>query len=808
MAQPVWVLSVDLQTKTATFQSGMADAAKTAKGAFTDIKGGASEMSGHVTTNMFASRHAIMAVSEAFGDTMPRAITALLVHLGPLGAALEAAFPYAAIGLAAVLLIEHMTKMREEAQKLASDTTSFGTAVNTTFNSLDQKMLQAEIRSDELRNDHIGALHKQLELIDKQSMAELVHSLGEVAKAADTVFGDLKGSWYSFGDDATHAKHDLEAFQTQYASLLAQGKDKEASDLLGRTRESAERILALQNQAKSSGSYAAVAAGGSMDHEDLLKHEAALNALRKEGRGYGDEEVQAQQVLVSALQAQVGIEERVAALKAKDSSNATASTGRELAALQAEAARTAAEHSQKMGELSLAAEREQASVSLAIHQASIAERLASDVALADKEYAIQLRGNQQLQAALDKGGKDYTNQLKGLQDKAAEMTAQHENTVAALRGKAEVATYEKSLADLEESEREKINATQQGTAGRLVVIMAAIKNEDALNLQATAHYRELMEQRVAEERAVAEETAKLQAEAGRLAAAQEEAMGGLALAALKERQALVDSARRVTAAMREQEDIEYANREFALKQTALDREMAALDKSGKDYTNKLTEIQNKEKQLVQAHENEITAIKDQAQKERNSKLLAAENRYEDEIASSLTQALMGQKSFASVMVGLANEVESGLLQAALKHIEVNLMTKESDAAKAARAGFNAGMELPFPANIVAAPVMAAGMYAQVMAFQGGTDYVPGIGSGDVTPAMLTPGEGVVPGGVMDGLRRMANAGEMGSGHKFYMKVHYAPQVHAIDANGVDSMLDKHGDKFQRHFNNALRKMNR
>ena len=118
MATPVWILSVDLQTKTATFESGMGSAARAARTSFTDIKSGVTEMGGHVQTNMFASRHAIMAVSEAFGDTMPRAITALLVHIGPLGAALEAAFPFAAIGLAAVLLIEHLTKLREAGVKL------------------------------------------------------------------------------------------------------------------------------------------------------------------------------------------------------------------------------------------------------------------------------------------------------------------------------------------------------------------------------------------------------------------------------------------------------------------------------------------------------------------------------------------------------------------------------------------------------------------------------------------------------------------------------------------------------------------
>ncbi len=44
MAAPVWVLSVDLQAKTATFQSGMAEAAKSAQGAFGDIKSGSGDM--------------------------------------------------------------------------------------------------------------------------------------------------------------------------------------------------------------------------------------------------------------------------------------------------------------------------------------------------------------------------------------------------------------------------------------------------------------------------------------------------------------------------------------------------------------------------------------------------------------------------------------------------------------------------------------------------------------------------------------------------------------------------------------------
>ena len=49
--QPIWVLSVDLQTKTATFQSGLSDAARSARGAFGEMRGGAGEMGREVGRN-------------------------------------------------------------------------------------------------------------------------------------------------------------------------------------------------------------------------------------------------------------------------------------------------------------------------------------------------------------------------------------------------------------------------------------------------------------------------------------------------------------------------------------------------------------------------------------------------------------------------------------------------------------------------------------------------------------------------------------------------------------------------------------
>src|ERR1700679_2445983 len=123
MPAPVWVLSVDLQTKTATFQSGMADAARSARGAFTEIKSGSGEMGGAVSGNMMEARHGVMLLGEEFGVHLPRALTTFIASIGPIGAAMEAAFPFLAIAVGATLLLEHLAKLREEGDKLGENQT-------------------------------------------------------------------------------------------------------------------------------------------------------------------------------------------------------------------------------------------------------------------------------------------------------------------------------------------------------------------------------------------------------------------------------------------------------------------------------------------------------------------------------------------------------------------------------------------------------------------------------------------------------------------------------------------------------------
>jgi hypothetical protein len=746
-----------------------------------------------------------MLLGEEFGVHLPRGITTFLASLGPVAAAMEAAFPFLAIAVGATLLIEHLAKIRAEGQQLTQDQVKFGTAVQTAFNTLDERLLQAGIRADELSGNHLEALKLKLESIDHASMAELVHAFDEVAKAADVVFKDLNKSWIPWQNAAAGASNAIEEFKNQYNSLLAQGKNQEASDLLRGTRDSAQHILDMQRQyiANSGTMLSAPKAGA--DYFAALR---AASELKKADVGVSEKEVWAQQILVTALNDQLTVEGKIAALKKLDSGNAGKEEGNAGAERRAEAARQEAEMMQRLGESAIAGDRAVAEAQLTIHRGTIEQRLALDLDFAQRGLDVKLAANQAEIAALDKGGKDYINKLHELQGKALELTAAHDAEVASLTSRAQVAEYQRDLTALEQAEREKIANTQQGTRARIAALDAAIAEQHARGLEDTAFFREILNQRVEAVRQEATEEAKLHEAMGKEEAENAEKMGALLLAAEKLQQQLRASARRGSEQQRLMDERADADAQYQLKMQAFQREEAALDKNAKDYQLKLKALQDKESQLRQQHQNDVTAITVRAEEDRNRRILSADSQFNNAIAQGLTQSIMGHESWAKMVSSLGDQVVSGMLQNAIKSILADDMTKERDAAAAARKAFNIGMNMG-PAGIVLGPVFAAAAFTAVMAFQGGTDAVPGVGTGDIVPAMLEPGEGVVPKGVMEGLNNVARSGGFnGGGQTTHVHVRPTYHVQTIDGNGMQAALEKHTDVLQRHFEGVLRKMNR
>lgn len=808
MAAPVWTLSVDLQTKTATFQSGMAEAAKSARNAFGEIKSGAGGMSSEIEHRSIDVRHSIGLVDNFIRGAHAQAIADLIRMYGK-SAIVMGTLPLAAtaagiglIGGIAYEVYEKMHKLREEEEKVADDTVKFGTVANTAFRALDDKLLQAEQRADELSGNHLAALHAQLTLIDHQSMNELVHSFGLVQKAADVVFADLKDHWYSFGTGSDGAKHALDQFQTQYESLLAQGNSKGASDLLAGTTDSAKKkLLALQKELAES--RASMPHG--IDSQDAVAH------LLGEGKSIQQaalqKEIASQQQLVSALTDQMGIEQRITALKKQEGANATTQTGQEMGAKAAAAARESVESQLRMGESAISGDKATADARLTIQRASIEQRLQSDISFADRSRDVEAAANQAEIAALDKGGKDYASKLKTLQDKALEITQQHETAVAQLKAKAAEAEAARDLTALESAERQKIDATRQGGAARLAAVDAAIKEEESKHLQDTAFYRELLNQRADITRQMTEDEAKHKADMLTEAAAHQREMGEMQIAAERAAGQTSMALAMMTGNDKVQLEIHLANEEYENQKAFLNRKLAALDEYGKDYENKRRTFNDQLAELEQQHANRMTLIQQQAAGEQNSILTPAMTRMVQEYARGFSDVLMGKEGFGRMMAQIDSQIVGSMLQTAMKSAMAMDVGKEKEAAAAARKFYLAGAKFPFPVNLVMAPVLGAMAFASVMAFEKG-GIVPGTGGVDTVPAMLTPGEGVVPKGVMDGLSDMARSGNMGGGgNHTTVHVHYRVNASALDGDGMATVLEKHSDQLQKHFENTLRRMN-
>jgi hypothetical protein len=720
MAMPVWVLSVDLTTKTASFQTGMSDAAKAARGSFQDIKDGAADMSRATGGSMAESRHGVMLLGEEFGVRLPRALTSFIASIGPVGAAMQAAFPFLAIIVGATLLLEHLSKLKEAGEKLTLSQQNFGTTVANVLNGLNDKLLQAGIRADELSGNHLAALNKQLELIDHQSMNELVRSFNEVAKASDETFAQLKTSWYQLGAGSAGAKNSMDQFKASYDAMLADHDDKGAMDLLNAKVAREERILALQKQIQDSSKPGATQSG-----DGGLSLRRAYNELQAMGVGYTEKEVASQQILVQGLEAQLKNAKAINDTNALDKSN-----------------------------------------------------------------------TKQTDLNKDAGDADKVARINAESQRKADEDAEKDREKA----------YRTAVENLQESERAKIEATNKGSAARLAAIDAAIKEEESKGLQETGFYKALCNSKIETTRQMNEEQKKLDAEAGKESAEHEQKMSELQLQAFRQNDQLLMSARHTSISERVAVESAAADEDYQIKMAAAEKELAALDKTANDYQNKVKALQNKEEELEKEHQNRLAQIKDKSQEQQNAVELAAQQRWADDMSKELANVLGRHERFGQAMVQIGDQMAIGMIENAIKAILANDMTKPSDAGAAARKAFKAGEDsIPGIPGVILGGVMAAATFAEVMAFADG-GIVPGVGRGDIVPARLEPGEGVLSNKVMDGLRAVAAGNGSGGGDSHY---HYSPTIHlqSLDSEGMDRVLTKHADVVKKHFISHARRLN-
>jgi hypothetical protein len=796
MGQPVWVLSVDLQTKTATFQSGMAAAARYARSAFTEIKTGAAEAGAETSFSMMEARHSVMILGEEFGVKIPRALAGFIASLGPLGPALEAAFPFMAIALGASMIVEHLSAMHEAGVKLTEDQIGFGTAVNLAFNSLDQKLVRAQMRSDELSNNHLAALHRQLQLIDMQSLAELAQQFDDVAKKADPIMKGLEGHWYTFGKGSDVANEKLQSVKTEYESLVAAGKQDEAHGLLAKTAEDAVKTRdALKTYLDNSGTLLSAPKDGADTGAALTAYQT-LHAAKLSGT---KSELEAHEELVSWANAELRVESEIAKTKDQDKGNANKAAANAASVRTSAEAKESAESMARMAEQSVAAEKSSADATLTIQHATLEQRLASDLDFATRERDVKQAANAAEIAALDKSGADYTNQLKAMHDKSLEITNEYNAKVIELQAKSSEAAAARDLTAYEEGERGKIELTEKGTAARVAAIDAAIKDEESKNLQSTSFFRDMLSMRIQAFREEKDEESKANDEAIKQqnkaadAAAEEKARHSTAMDKIQ------SPGKSDFDAVRDQ-----LNQEYNAKHDALQRDYDATQTMGQQKVAEQARINSEIEQLDKKHQdqmNENAAAQAQSQ---NAAAMETANAW----GQSMLKVAEGHESMSKVATQAFDSMIAHSLQAALMEVAHEKTAQLAHAEAAAAAAFHAMAGIPVVGPVLGAAAAAA-TFAGAMAFNEGTDRVPGVGNGDTVDAKLTPGEGVVPGGIMDNLNKMAKDGGFNRTQpSTHVHMHNTYHVNTIDGDGMQDALDKHSDQIQRHVDKALRRQNR
>jgi hypothetical protein len=252
-----------------------------------------------------------------------------------------------------------------------------------------------------------------------------------------------------------------------------------------------------------------------------------------------------------------------------------------------------------------------------------------------------------------------------------------------------------------------------------------------------------------------------------------------------------------TAAQLESALLLASQRRLDLEKSALDKEHAQLEAAENKDLVAIRTIEDKKSQLIQQAAQQQTKIREDALQKQYQDTQRVDNQIAGDISKTLTQGILESKNMALAFKKMGAEMLESAMETTIKMILLNKEKKLSDAETAASAAYKQAMAAyPAPFNMVAAPMAAAAAFAGAMQFADGGE-VPGVGSGDTVPAMLTPGETVVTKALTDQVKGSTGGG----GHTF----NFAPAIHAVDAEGVDRMLKKHQAVFSANMTSILRK---
>lgn len=671
----------------------------------------AKDVSGQVDYSMNEARHSVMMLGEEFGVHLPRGLTTFIASLGPIGPALEAAFPFLAVAIGATLLIQHMSKIHDASEKLTEDQLKYSTTVNTVFGNLKDKLTEAQIKADELAGHHLDAVNKQLQLIDHSSMKELVQSLDEIQKAADAVFADIDAHnvFSRLGAGADGAKDALKTFKTQYDDLIAKGDTKGAEGLLTGTLARAKEILALQEKANKS------------QHENSSSTDtlAAIRELQRQGIADTDEALAGQRQLVKSLQDEVTARQIIAQTGSTEKGNVLAKDAK------------------------------------------------------DTEHA-------------------WDTVLKGLVKKAAEANDKFRKDQA-------------EMADAAMKATDAVNAELSKTPKTFNVVTGQVEAQQTL-ISNFREYLGLQQDALEQSHALGLTSEKDYYTKLRVVYHQEHEAKMAAI------QNQIDETSDPDKKVQLQQHLTEETIRYNSELAKVDTSLAKISASWTNYFGRMrTETQDLSTQIRGTLQSAITQFnasfsQSMAKSIVESRSLGQATR---QVAAQILESMLStiikigvQWLELHTMKGLLDKLDS-----AQQIATATATTAALKALAASLAGSNAIASFslaPWPID-TGAPAFGASMAAAALAMAEG-GIVPGYGNGDTVPAMLTPGEMVLPKPISQTVQSLTQGGGAKGGDTHHHWT-FAPQVTATDDEGVDRLLKEHGDKFHEHAMALLRKRN-
>lgn len=649
-------------------------------------------------SSLSSGRGGLRLAEEAIGIRVPRALNNLISQLPGVSSLFTNLLPVLGIIVAIELiekLIAHHNAMKDAMEAARKAWKDVDDTAEKALYGMDTKMLEVQKGVDELHGKHLEALRLQLEIIDRQNFEKLGTAFDALVKKADESFGKMKIGWLDTVGYFLMGMDEPAKAAAKDFDAWAEGW-KDAGEPL---QVITEKIVALQKARKEA-----------LSPKPVLVPEGNLATG---GGGTKMETPPVDKNRVAALDKELGLLQKIQA--------------------------------EKMKGLDLS-EAEQAA---AIDKANV-----QDKARGDKDANAVIEGDKKMQDA--DTALWEARALNALSGQA--VTSDVENKITAIKLDAENQRYSNDI----NAAVAHLNVLTHATTTDKAAITAA---QDAIVAMATAHETKLtnLDTEGNNKRFHIQEEADRQRIALQDRMNKEELEHELAMDKLKATAAMQQAKAKPTKGVGANdpkavlaEEIKAENAEYNAQVAAFKKEISLIDANDKQKLLKETTLNHKIEEETLRHENKISQLKITAERARQKAIEQAEDQMERAISTNIARGILGQQSLADSMKKLGMQMVEDALANTIRLIMIGKMQQIPQAGDAARTAFVSALHgLPFPVNVITAPIVAAAAFESVMSFDQG-----GIVPSD-SLAQVHRNEMVLPPDLSRGLQSMIRGGKGG-----------------------------------------------